>query len=157
MLRDGRVVALGGIIDRVDQKGSIVRVVDYKTSVFKPNIGTVSALFDPTNLRNNTGLQALWYAWLYAKNNPQLAVSIQPTIISTRHLFMPSPPMRLWMLSKDRKSTPIQHIGHHGAAFEEQLDKVLVELFDSTAFFDQTTFWGHCRQCLYKTICQRNQ
>ncbi len=158
-LPDGRVVALGGIIDRVDEKAGTVRVVDYKTSIFKPQIGKLRSLFDTTVLRNTTAFQALWYAWLYARNTQQFddIAAVQPTIISTRHLFNPSPPTRLWVLDDARKRRPIKDIRAYATAFEKKITAVLVELFDTVASFDQTLVLSYCRQCPYNTICQRGE
>lgn len=61
-------VCLGGIVDRIDLKEGILRIVDYKSGGMAKSITKLDALFQTSANRYNHGLQILFYAWLIYRN-----------------------------------------------------------------------------------------
>ncbi|MGB0356868.1 MAG: PD-(D/E)XK nuclease family protein [Cytophagales bacterium] len=153
-LDDQRKIPLGGIIDRIDQQGDTVRVVDYKTGRFQPRLEAVAMLFNRERPdRNKIALQLLWYAWLY---RPHLSreQTCQPTVISMREIFATAPQTMLVCTDKGVYQ-PMASISSHEKVFEDGLRKVIQEMLDPKQPFNQTSNLAHCRQCPYRTLCQR--
>ena len=78
-------VKLKGIIDRVDKRNGVVRIIDYKTGLIKPNEVTVreiSSCLEPSHLK---AMQLLCYAYMYFKNYPKTTI-IESGLISFRDL-----------------------------------------------------------------------
>ncbi|MCU0317815.1 MAG: PD-(D/E)XK nuclease family protein, partial [Amoebophilaceae bacterium] len=97
-------VRLRGIIDRVDWKAGVFRVLDYKTGLDEKKIKSIPLLFDRTVFRRNkAAFQTFFYAWLFqqrgqahvATMTPSSGhqtsavgdVSIMPGLLNTRQLF----------------------------------------------------------------------
>ena len=78
-------VKLKGIIDRVDKRNGVLRIIDYKTGLIKPNEVTVreiSSCLEPSHLK---AMQLLCYAYMYFKNYPKTTI-IKSGLISFRDL-----------------------------------------------------------------------
>ena len=78
-------VKLKGIIDRLDKRNGIIRIIDYKTGLIKPSEVTVkemSSCFATTQLKS---MQLLCYALMYFKNNPKCN-HVKAGLISFRDL-----------------------------------------------------------------------
>ena len=78
---------LGGKIDRVDRKGDLVRVIDYKTGKDKLDFDSVASLFSRDGKRNKAAFQTLLYALLYKTNAPRTSQKIVPGLINRMNLF----------------------------------------------------------------------
>src|SRR5688572_19851244 len=68
---ENRMVRIGGMIDRVDEKDGIIRIIDYKTGLDEKRFKGVGELFDPEEKRNKAVFQTLSYA-LMVKEKFQL-------------------------------------------------------------------------------------
>ena len=144
LLSNGESVALGGVLDRIDEKGGVVRVLDYKTGHYTAAIPTIESLFVRENLsRNRVAMQLLWYAWLYGKRcDIDVSRPIVPTVMSTRTLFTPLTGATFTIgMGKDRLS--LNDIGRYSADFEGFLRACLDELFDPNVPFVQSASHRH--------------
>lgn len=78
-------VKIKGIIDRLDKRNGIIRVVDYKTGLISPgevSVKDISSCFGAKHLKS---MQLLCYALMYFKNNPK-CLNIEAGLISLRDL-----------------------------------------------------------------------
>ena len=78
-------VKLKGIIDRLDKRNGIIRIIDYKTGLIKPSEVTVKDMpscFATTHLKS---MQLLCYTLMYFKNNPKCN-HVKAGLISFRDL-----------------------------------------------------------------------
>ena len=78
-------VKIKGIIDRLDKRNGIIRVVDYKTGLISPgevSVKNISSCFGAKHLKS---MQLLCYALMYFKNNPK-CLDMEAGLISFRDL-----------------------------------------------------------------------
>lgn len=167
-------VRLQGIIDRVDWKEGVFRVLDYKTGLDEKNIKSFAGLFDRVApKRNKAAFQTFFYAWLFQQQRlPRVAatslapvqesslseeVKIMPGLLNTRQLFgahfdprfsVQKPGCRTYM--------PIENITIYQDAWEQGLRQTLTELLNPAIPFSQTDDEARCASCPYKGICQRH-
>ena len=75
---------------------------------------------------------------------------IVPGLINMKQVFQSNFDFRLKM-----KGQPIEDARGYLDAFEEQLSKILEELFDKAVVFDQTSDESKCLYCDFKGMCER--
>ena len=141
---------LSGKIDRLDRKGDVVRVLDYKTgkkdsSEFKD----IESLFDRNGKRNKAAFQTMIYAMLYKANNPTTGVKLRPGLITRATLFDDQGSGLI--LDK----IPVDDAHTIMGQFEEKLQLLLEELYNPEETFKQTQNTEICRYCNFKNICYR--
>ena len=78
-------VKLRGVIDRLDKRNGIIRIIDYKTGLIKTNEVTVKTLSSSFDLSHLKAMQLLCYALMYFKNNP-VSNNLEAGLISFRDL-----------------------------------------------------------------------
>jgi hypothetical protein len=144
-------ILLGGKIDRVDKKGEVVRIIDYKTGKDENSFSSVAALFVRDNeKRNKAVFQAMLYAWLYARIKVDPIQKLQPGLINRKEIFNEQFQYGLVM-----EKQVLDDVSHLLPEFEERLLELLTELFNPTQPFDQTINVKMCEYCSYKGICNR--
>ena len=124
-------VKLKGIIDRLDKRNGIIRIIDYKTGLIKPSETTVkemSSCFGTTHLKS---MQLLCYALIYFKNNPKCS-SLEAGLISFRDLNKG--------LMKFGIKESLEKINHKIDSqkikeFEKSLKDIIVEIMDPNRSF----------------------
>ena len=142
-------VALKGIIDRIDRKDGVVRVLDYKTGRDERSVKDINSLFDRDYpQRNKAAMQAMFYALLFINNSTVTHQQIMPGLINATELFKDELDPRLQM---DRK--PIDDFVDYQDDFQKNLIELLQEIFDRKFPFDQTTDDKKCNFCPYSNIC----
>jgi PD-(D/E)XK nuclease superfamily len=167
-------VRLRGIIDRVDWKAGVFRVLDYKTGLDEKKIQSIPTLFDRAAARRNkAAFQTLFYAWLFQQQGhlhiaaTSLAsghqasfpgeVESMPGLLNTRQVFDDNFDPRFFLRQLgSRTYVPIEHIKNHQEEWEKGLRKTLLELLDPAVPFTQTDNEVRCVPCPYKGICQRH-
>ena len=142
-------VVLRGIIDRVDRKDGIVRVLDYKTGRDEKRIKSLTSLFDRDDAqRNKAAMQALLYALLYTSQVTPADERITPGLVNAKELFGPDFDPRL-VLDKH----PLDDFASYQAEFTQGLTRLLGELFDPAVPFDQTQDTKKCDYCPFVKLC----
>lgn len=148
-------IRLGGVIDRIDLKDAVIRILDYKTGAVNPKISSVGSLFDrDLQNKNNPVLQIFLYAWILNKSGIAYEQKITPCLLSTRQIFGHNTDFNIYM--KDGTVyIPILDIGNYMNDITVGLDKIIGELFDENVPFLQTENRNRCSTCEYAKICQR--
>lgn len=152
-------VSLQGIIDRIDRKDNIVRVLDYKTGRDEKNIISMASLFDRQDpKRNKAALQAMFYALLYEGNKKDDTLResplrehpfrIVPGLINAKNIFED-----LFDPGFTLDKNVVRDFASYKADFINELEKLLRELFDEKVPFDQTDDHEKCSYCPYASIC----
>lgn len=150
----GLKIKVGGVVDRIDQvednRGRIIRIIDYKTGQVTLNSRSrksdeeyVSEHFKKSEFK--TGFQLYFYAYLYQKLHPEEKVI--PGIYTTNKPG--KGPIELW------NKTPIDD--QFFRLFEENLNQLLLEIFDQKKEFRPVEDTSECEYCPYTTICLRHQ
>lgn len=174
VLHPTKLVRLRGIIDRVDERAGVFRVLDYKTGFNEKKIKSIASLFDRNVVkRNKAAFQTLFYAWLFHQkegscridtetlSHHQLSTKkearVMPGILDTRQIFDDHFDSRFFLQSSESRTTvPIEDIRHYALDWEAGLRQTLEELFDTTVPFSQTQDEARCMTCPYKGICERH-
>jgi len=142
-------IALKGIIDRVDRKDEVIRVLDYKTGRDERKAADVASLFDRDHaLRNKAAMQAMFYGWLYQQTQPHETGKIVPGLINATVLFRDDFDSRL-QIGKQ----VLNDFTAYQADFTAELQKLLQEIFNPAVPFDQTGDAEKCKICPYANIC----
>jgi hypothetical protein len=167
-------VRLQGIIDRVDWKEGVFRVLDYKTGLDEKTVKNVTSLFDRVaTRRNKAAFQTFFYAWLFQQQRlPRVAatplapgheaglseeVKIMPGLLNTRQLFDAHfDPQFFIQKPGSRTYLPIENITTIQDEWEQGLRQTLTELLDHSVPFVQTADEARCVSCPYNGICQRH-
>ena len=167
-------VRLQGIIDRVDWKAGVFRVLDYKTGVDEKKIKNIASLFDRTaTRRNKAAFQTLFYAWLFhhqglervtelsslpiAETSNFEGAKVMPGLLNTRQIFDAHFDPRFFIQQAGKRTyQPIEDIATYQHEWEEGLQTTLTELLDPAVSFVQTDDETRCMSCPYRGICQRH-
>jgi CRISPR/Cas system-associated exonuclease Cas4 (RecB family) len=141
-------IILTGKIDRMEQKGDIYRIIDYKTSdsqLKKPQKNqTKEDYFESfiTNSKYNDTFQAFYYSYLFYKTNSDVKVNPALYIVKRASEGM--------QFLKDNYLT-----GEDIKTFEEKLLKLFKDLFNKEIDFTQTEDEDNCRYCEFRNLCYR--
>jgi len=140
-----------GSADRIDRLKSHIRIVDYKTGSVDENHLKID-LFRNTDQwekmftdEYDKAFQLMMYAWMYWDKKPSFnSISSGISALKRHSDFFPL------MLYKEETidETNIQR-------FEEDLIKLVEEIFDNEIPFVQREADRICSNCDYKTICMR--
>lgn len=146
-------VALGGVIDRVDRREGMIRIIDYKTGSPKQSFENVASLFDRENQnRSKEAFQALVYAFLYLEEHP--GARVQPGLFITREIFEKRfDPAFSW--GESRRRQPLEEFGQLAEEFNTHLLMLVGEIFNRDVPFVQTNIREHCKYCNFREICER--
>jgi CRISPR/Cas system-associated exonuclease Cas4 (RecB family) len=144
-----RTVKLKGICDRIDLEGSLIRIIDYKTTSLKPReklaIRDLDSLIRDPRLAK--AFQVLFYAYLFAENNQGRVKELQAGIC-----FLKTPSKRVMPVSIADQS---EYNPGHLAGYRRVLSELLQEIYDPAMAFMQTKDTDVCAYCDYKAICNR--
>lgn len=149
---------IGGIIDRVDQKGDTLRIVDYKTGGDADTPASVESLFVPDKKRSNYVFQTFLYASIVCrrlreKGNGHLHVAPSLLYIHRAAAADYSPVIRIGEPRKPKE--PVEDFQQYENNYRACLNQLLEEIFDMQVPFYQTTIEEKCSYCDYRKLCKR--
>lgn len=144
-------VELGGVIDRVDIKDGVVRLLDYKTGKDTKKIPSLGSLFDRDDKkRNKAGMQTFLYAFFYQYQHPGNRLPLKPGIMNIKEIY--SEDFNPFLQLEDSEVLDYREFA---AGFEEGLRGLLEEIMDPLVPFDQTEDKKKCSYCAYQELCGR--
>ena len=148
-------VCLKGIIDRMDCKDGILRIVDYKTGREKETPKTIDELFPPTKYkdRKKEAFQIMYYAYIMSMQPQFSKYRLAPTLLYTRTSSKPTKEDIYYKLGPDVLT---DFIGQCGPQFEEKLKGIIEEIFNPDIPFDPTDDKETCRNCDFSQLCGRS-
>jgi len=144
-------VALGGVIDRMDIKDAVVRLLDYKTGKDTKKIPSIASLFDRDDKkRNKAAMQTFLYAFFYRYHHPENQLPLKPGIINIKEIYSPdfNPSLQL-------NNSEVVDYRDFAESFEQGLRGLLEEIINPLVPFDQTEDKKKCTYCAYKELCGR--
>ncbi len=151
-LGNGKKVLLYGIIDRVDQKGDVIRLVDYKTGKKETNAGQMDKLFSDNH--NKEVFQLLFYKLLVKNHFTQYRVVpvlySLPSLRNSRHTgFIRVDNMELLPeLANEMDERIIPE-------FEQRLQNLLRQILYEDKTFPKTDNTEACAYCDFSGFCGR--
>jgi CRISPR/Cas system-associated exonuclease Cas4 (RecB family) len=150
-------IHLKGIADRVEEKGGVITVLDYKTGNIESRdleYKDMSKLFG--NMKFAKLFQLLFYAYLYQKDRSISFKTecLRAGIVSVREAVSGSSDYFIMAsdFPTDDATLITQELLHE---FEENLIQLIDNMLDSTIPFQQTTQEENCKYCDFKMICCR--
>jgi ATP-dependent helicase/nuclease subunit B len=144
-----KCITLHGIIDRIDEKDGIIRIVDYKTGADDLRFSSIEDVFDTNGKKQNKALiQTLFYTHVYEQANEQSYV--EPNIYSIRNMRNDGP----WFI-EGRSNIKLtgERLETVKGQFLEQMRRKLSELFDENIPFTPTTNENSFIYSPYTTLC----
>ncbi|WP_158856813.1 PD-(D/E)XK nuclease family protein [Lunatibacter salilacus] len=151
-----QIVLLGGIIDRVDKREGVIRLMDYKSGKDSKQFPSIASLFDRENKnRNKAAMQTLFYGLLYHYNFPENKLPLKPALLNLRDIFASDFSPYLEIKEPRGKPIVVENYLDYKEAFETHLRELLGELFGQDIPFDQTEDLTKCAYCPYSEICGR--
>ncbi len=146
-LKNGSIVRLMGIVDRIDMVDNNLRIVDYKTGGTK-TLNNVEDIFALQDSKYDHARQTLLYAFLYHNNENTQADSEQ-------HIYYVGKPayeMDKTVCNKDsRNFSQLWQLAEK--SFYNLLEEILSEDIPFVANLDDNAYSGHCKYCQFAGIC----
>ncbi len=147
-------VSLYGIIDRVDEKDGITRIVDYKTGGGdEVRFSYLDDLFERDGKRQNKAMiQTLFYTYIYEQ--VKQVQRVEPNLYIVRKMKADG---TLFFSGGRSGKTLLQaeHLEELKGGFQIHLKSLLEELFNPDIPFMHTAKVENCGYCPYKEICRR--
>lgn len=146
-------ISIGGLIDRLESKDGILKVMDYKTGSGDALTNSIADLFNTDKHKKvKATFQTLLYS-LILHNTSDSTSPIQPGVIWVRDVFKKSYDTQLFI--KEGKSKNPILLQPIKVEFTQQLDLLFEELYNKDVPFTPTEDLNKCRFCPYKTLCNR--
>ena len=145
-------VTLYGIIDRVDEREGITRIVDYKTGGRdEVKFSYLDDIFERDGKRQNKALlQTLFYTFVYEQVKG--IQNVEPNLYIVRKMKNEG----TLFFNGDRTGKVFlqtEHLEQMKAGFRSHLQTLLEELFNPAIPFTHTTKAENCAFCPYTQIC----
>ncbi|MCF6366024.1 MAG: PD-(D/E)XK nuclease family protein [Bacteroidales bacterium] len=148
-------VSLTGIIDRIDKKDNLYRVVDYKTGEPQNTFYSIDDLFDSDKKKRPKHiLQTFLYALIFKNSQAPIKVKIQPAIFYVRKLQTANNTDAIF-IKQNRKNIKIDSrlTEELLPEFSENLKQIFLEIFNENIPFQQTENDENCKFCSYNIFC----
>ncbi|MGZ5281450.1 MAG: PD-(D/E)XK nuclease family protein, partial [Bacteroidia bacterium] len=137
-------IKLKGIIDRVDEKDGLVRIIDYKTGMLDKKYFNYNDPEEAITTGNKEAFQTLFYTYLY--KNTYGAQRLQPTIL-------PLKKVNEGYVVVNEKDGDLND--DHFVAFENKLKEIIHTVLDKEQPIVQIEDLSVCGMCNYTSICLR--
>jgi CRISPR/Cas system-associated exonuclease Cas4 (RecB family) len=139
-------VRIGGMIDRIDHVNGDIRIIDYKTGSVEKRLNSIESLFERgVNRRNGPAFQTLLYCWLYNKPGAILKPALYDIKGMSDHNFSP-------FFSLGKRDLVYLDVA---SVFEEELVKLIKEIYDMNTPFQQVEEPDICKNCPYVGLCKK--
>ncbi len=151
-------VRLHGIIDRIDEKDNIFRIIDYKTGREQSVVNSVTNLFD-RNFKNRSKhiFQILLYTHLFQESSKESEYHLKPILYYLRSMNNKefSGNVLLKISEKENITINSDNLNQILSEFTDKLKILLTEIFFSDLPYEQTENTDNCKYCIYNKICNR--
>ncbi len=148
-------VKLFGIIDRIDKKNGVYRILDYKSGNELAAGGSLDKLFDKKIDKRNTHIfQALFYTYIVSRLSDFSDCLLRPSLYYARSM------------NRNTYSDSFSLTGSFGKAeidenfteiilqeFKDKLIALMDEIFDDALNFEMTENTKNCEFCEYSNLC----
>ncbi|NDW10001.1 PD-(D/E)XK nuclease family protein [Dysgonomonas sp. 520] len=153
-LPSGKMVALKGFLDRIDEVKGHTRIIDYKTGKGELRFSNMNQVFDKAEKdRPKAVMQVLMYAHLYQNEFPERI--IEPGIYFLRNLFDTGFDADVIHKPGRTGSIRMTDFSVYREEFKTQFDACLEEIFDPAVPFTQTPTGKACEWCSFTNICKK--
>ena len=143
---------IGGVIDRLDLKDGLLRIVDYKTGGYPKAFSELEDLFTPSDDRPNYIFQTFLYAYAMQQEQPH---RIAPSLLYIHRAASDSYSPVICQKKGREKEVPVDDFSRYGEAFGSLLSQLLSDIFDAAKPFVQADSTKRCAYCDYRDLCRR--
>lgn len=142
---------IGGVIDRMDSKDGILRIVDYKTGGSADKSQSIDSLFMRDKNRSGYIFQTFLYASIMSRLSQQ---RIAPALLYIHRAAADdySPIIRI---KEDKEVEEVLDFSIYEGKFREKLQELLEEIFHPDIPFTQTDVEDKCTYCDFKAMCRK--
>lgn len=150
-----RKIKIYGIIDRIDKKEDIFRIIDYKSGNKPKYPFSVESLFDKKNgNRNSNAFQSLFYALIISNMKDFSATKIKPVLYYARTMNRNDFSEMLTINEGSGKLSVDENVTEMILPdFKEKLIKLTEEIFDDKFSLTMTENTKNCEYCEFNKIC----
>jgi len=148
-------IPTGGVIDRVDVKDGLTRIVDYKTGKVADSIKEISELFSEDRVKDSDGwLQTLLYCEGYVSIEPK--AKVRPSIYKIKSTSGEQVSDSLIIKTAGKDGTMVDDYATVRQEFMQGLQSEAEIILGSNEPFIMTNdIWGKCSYCPYRVLCKR--
>lgn len=153
-------IRIGGIIDRLDKKDHSLRICDYKTGGMAEEASFDNSLFKSDQKRSGHIFQTFLYAGIIKNKYPDAMV--KPELLYIHQAAKSDYSSDIVVKYSDKAEAKaknkmiVNDFGELKDTFEDELLKVIRELFDPQQAFCQTMQLERCKYCDFNKICRRS-
>ncbi len=149
----GTMITAGGNIDRVDRKGSVTRIVDYKTGTIGDSIASVGDLFQDDRKKDTDGwLQTLLYCEGYLSEHPGEVV--RPSVYRVKKISDRENGDMLRISLSKNEETIIEDYAMVRSEFVNGFKELINIICNPDEPFRMTAeSWVKCSYCPYRQLC----
>ncbi|MCU0351578.1 MAG: PD-(D/E)XK nuclease family protein [Flavobacterium sp.] len=149
-ITSGKRVYLTGVIDRVDTKDNLLRIVDYKTGADEVEFVNLEILFNKISSQKGV-LQTLYYALLVASDEGIVkGKKLKPGLLNRVNIF--DSDFQFGIKSEDEI---IEDVTNLLPEFEKMVIERIDELTDEKIPFIQANDVMQCKKCEFNVICKK--
>ncbi|NOZ33756.1 MAG: hypothetical protein GXO80_00475 [Chlorobi bacterium] len=148
-------VKLLGIIDRIDKKDTIYKIVDYKSGQMFKGTSSINSLFDKDNKKRNSHLfQALFYVLIIQTSSEFTNADLKPALYYIRSMNRPDF-SELPVIKEDSGTfkTDENIVKMVLPNYQQNLVQLIEEIFDENTSFSMTNNLENCKYCEFNKIC----
>lgn len=154
--KGNKKVSVFGIIDRVDKKDGIYRVIDYKTGQQKNTFNSIEDLFKTEkNNRAKHVLQTFIYAMIFKDSQAPTHVKMSPSIFYVRNMKSNNYSDSIFL--KPAKGVNIKIDENKTEEllpeFIDRMKSLFEEIFNPETPFSQTENKKNCEYCPFYDLC----
>ncbi|MDR0748225.1 MAG: PD-(D/E)XK nuclease family protein [Tannerellaceae bacterium] len=154
ILSDGSGIQLKGFIDRIDEAGDAIRIIDYKSGKGLQYFSSPESLFSINEKeRPKAVMQVFMYAWMYSRLPGNRERTVRPGIYYMRTIFTGDFDVNIYHRTGAREKQAVERFSDYAEAFEANMRACLDEIFGTSAPFVQTPTEKACAYCTFKDIC----
>ena len=146
-LKKNNKINISGIVDRIDFKNNIYRIIDYKTGGDTKNIKSIKSLFSNKKRERNDAVFQLFFYSLLLKNKINKVEKIEPGLMNIRDINRNNFSINI---SIDNKK--VYDINPLLDEYEELLINKLSEIFDVNQPFEENEDKDSYIYCAYKNL-----
>ena len=154
-IRNDIGIIAGGNIDRVDRKGSVTRIVDYKTGAISDKLSSLGDLFEDDRTKDYDGwLQTLFYCEGYINGNQEHRV--RPAVYKVKKAAQGEKDDILIIKAGKNEQTEVDDYEPVREDFIAGLTETVNRIFSPDEPFSMTSDqWRKCKYCPYIQLCMR--
>ena len=148
-------VSAGGIIDRLDLKDGVIRIVDYKTGKTADSISSINDLFkDDRKKDNDAWLQTLLYCEGYLNENE--GVKVRPSVYKIKKVPSEDISDKLRIKAAKNAEYELDDYNIVRQEFINNFKNIVRVIFDQGEPFAMTSdIYNKCSFCPYRNLCMR--